>query len=244
MAERVALITSINNEMMNESFELFLAGVSKEEAKERLENLISQIYSAKENIKKTRIVVQNMWYDTAKPLHNEAVDAAKYLSQTERLPIHWALLLTQYKIFSDLCETLGHFYEIRDVVKASQIKEEMGEKWGARNSVLFAVTRTFKSLCDMGVLEKVSSLAYTKKRITVSDPKVVALLFAAVMIAIDRQYLTWETFITHPAIFPFAICNVTQADMAAIPYLTMELMGGQVVFRIKQNIECVVSRSQ
>ncbi len=232
MAERVALITSINNEMMNESFELFIAGVSKEDARERLENSISLIYSAKENIKKTRIVVQNIWYDTTKPLHNEAVDAAKQLSRAERLPIHWALLLMQYKIFFDLSETLGRFFEIRDVVKASQIKEEMGEKWGARNSVLCAVTRTLKSLCDMGVLEKVGSSSYTKNRITVSDPRVVALLFAAVMIAADRQYMTWEAFIAHSAIFPFSICDVTQADMAAVPYLVMERMGEQVVFRV------------
>lgn len=236
MADRVALITSISNEMMNESFELFIAGVSKEAARERLEGSISPIYTAKENIQKTRVVVQNMWYDTTKPLHNEAVDAAKYLSQTERLPIHWALLLTQYKVFFDLCETLGHFFEIRDVVKAAQIKEVMGEKWGARNSVLCAVTRTFKSLCDMGALEKIGSSSYTKNRIEVYDSKAVALLFASVMIASDRQYLTWEAFITHPSIFPFTINNVTQADMAAIPYLAMERMGEHVVFRIKENI--------
>ena len=236
MAERVALITSINNEMLNESFELFIAGVSKEDARERLENSISQIYSAKENIQKTRGVVQNIWYDTTKPLHKESIDAAKNLSQTERLPIHWALLLTQYKMFFDLCESLGRFFEIRDIVKASQIKESMGEKWGARNSVLSAVTRTFKSLFDMGALEKVGISSYSKACISVSDPKSVALLFAAVMIAIDRQYMTWETFITHPAIFPFSITYVTQADMAEVPYLVMERMGGQVVFRINENL--------
>lgn len=236
MADRVALITSINNEMMNESFELFITGVSKETAKERLDGSISQIYTAKENINKTRIVIQNMWYDTTQPLHNEAVDAAQYLSQIERLPIHWALLMTQYKVFFDLCETLGHYFEIRDVVKASQIKEVMGKKWGARNSVLCAVTRTFKSLCDMGAIEKIGSSSYAKKHIVVSDPKVLALLFAAVMIAAGRQYLTWEAFTTHAAIFPFTINDVTQADMAAIPYLIMERMGEQVVFRIKENI--------
>jgi hypothetical protein len=60
----------------------------------------------------------------------------------------------------------------------------------------------------------------------------VALLFGAVMIASDRQYMTWETFITHSTIFPFAICDVTQADMAAVPYLAMERMGDQLVFRV------------
>jgi hypothetical protein len=48
--------------------------------------------------------------------------------------------------------------------------------------------------------------------------------------------MTWESFITHPAIFPFTINNVTQADIAAIPYLSMERMGEQVVFRIMETI--------
>ena len=54
------------------------------------------------------------------------------------------------------------------------------------------------------------------------------------MLATDQQYMTWESFITHPAIFPFAITDVTQADMAAVPYFAMERMGEQVVFRIKE----------
>ena len=235
MAKRVALITSINNEMMNEACELFVSGVPKETARERLEELISNRYTAKENIMKTRIVVQNMWYDTTMPLHDEAVDAAKFLSPSERLPIHWALLLTQYKVFFDLCEILGHFFELRDVVKASQIKQLMGEKWGARNSVLSAVSRTFKTLCDMGVLEKIGSSSYKQKHIVVSDPKVLALLFSSIIIAADRQYMTWEAFITHSVMFPFVIKDVTQADMAAIPYLVMERIGDQIVFRIKDN---------
>lgn len=233
MAERVALITSINIEMMDASFELYVAGVSKEEAKERLDDLISQTYSAKENIQKTRVVIQNMWYDASMPLHNEALDAAKYLSQVERLPIYWALLLTQYKIFFDLCETLGQLFEIRDVVKASQIKDIMSEKWGARNSVLSAVTRTFKTLCDMNVLKRAEKrTTYEKITNKITNEKTIALLFAATILATGQQYMTWESFISHPAIFPFSISNVTQADIAAAPYLAMERMGEQVVFRV------------
>ena len=233
MNERVGLITSINNEMLNESFELFIAGVSKEDARERLENTIAQIYSAKENITKTRLVVQNIWYDTSKPLHNEAVEAAKHLPKIQRLPIHWALLLTQYKIFFDLCDTLGRFFEIRDAVNTSQVKEKISEKWGARNSVLHAVTRTFKSLCDMDTLKRGEKhTTYEKVTHKVFDTKVVAILFAAIILATEQQYMTWEAFINHPAIFPFFICDVTQADIAAAQYLTMERMGEQIVFRV------------
>lgn len=80
-----------------------------------------------------------------------------------------------------------------------------------------------------------SRTSYAKVMHNVSDVKTVALLFAAVMLATKQQYMTWESFITHPAIFPFTINDVTQADMAAIPYLVMERMGEQIVFRIKEN---------
>jgi hypothetical protein len=59
-----------------------------------------------------------------------------------------------------------------------------------------------------------------------------ALLFASILLDTEQQYMTWKRFISYPAIFPFSICDVTQADMAAVSYLAMERMGEQVVFRV------------
>jgi hypothetical protein len=58
---------------------------------------------------------------------------------------------------------------------------------------------------------------YEKCVHTISDHNAVALLFASILLATEQQYMTWESFISHPAIFPFSICDVTQADMAAVP---------------------------
>ena len=206
-------------------------------SKEKLDDIISQKIRSKDNIRKTRTILQNLWYADSDWFHEEAALAARYLSSVERLPVHWALLMNHYPLFTDMCVVMGQLFEIKDTIFATQVKTSIYSKWGARNTLEASLSKNLKSLRDMKVLTNGGSrTSYAKVEHAVSDPKVVAMLFASVMIATEQQYMTWEGFITHPAIFPFYINNVTQADMALISYLGMERMGDHVVFRIKQNI--------
>jgi len=235
MAERVALSKPISLDLLNEVYEEYISGLTKQESKEKLDEIIGQKISSKDNIRKIRTIVQNLWYVDADWFHEEAALAARYLTRVERLPVHWALLMNCYPIFTAMCVVMGQLFEIKDSVSATQIKAAIYSKWGARNTLEASLSKNLKSLRDIETLTYGDSrTSYAKVTHTVSDPKVVALLFAAVMLATEQQYMTWESFITHPVIFPFTINNVTQADMAAIPYLIMERMGEQVVFRIKE----------
>ena len=234
MAERVAFSVPINMDLLNEVYEEYSAGLTKAESQRKLDDIISQGISSGDNIRKTRTICQNLWYDDSDWLHAEALCAAKYLTREERMPVHWALIIKHYPIFTDVCAVLGQLFEIKDSVSAGQIKDEIFRKWGARYTLNTSLSKILKSLRDMGALTHGNGrTTYVRVSHKVADPKVVALLFAAVMLATEQQYMTWESFITHPAIFPFTINDVTQADMAAVPYLTMERMGEQVVFRAK-----------
>lgn len=235
MAERVALSKPISLDLLNEVYEEYIAGLTKQESKEKLDEIISQKISSKDNIRKTRTIVQNLWYVDTDWFHEEASLAARYLTPVERLPVHWALLMNCYPLFTDMCVVMGQLFEIKDSVSATQIKAAIYSKWGARNTLEASLSKNLKSLRDMEALTYGDSrTSYAKVTHKVSDPKVVGLLFAAVMLATEQQYMSWESFITHPVIFPFTINNVTQADMAVIPYVIMERMGDQVVFRIKE----------
>lgn len=234
MAERVAFSKSISLDLLNEAYEELMAGITKKESTARLDEIIGQSITNKVNIKQTRIIVQNVWFNNVDWLHEEAVEIARYLTRVERLPVHWALMLVRFSIFTDLCTVLGHLFELKDSVSATQIKGEVYNKWGARTTLDASLSKNLKSLRDMGVLVRADKYtSYAKVMHTISDSQVAALLFAAVMLATEQQYMTWESFITYPAIFPFTINNVTQSDMTAIPYLAMERMGEHVVFRIK-----------
>jgi len=235
MAERVAFSKPISLDLLNEAYEEFISGITKKESTAKLDDIIGQSITNKVNIKQTRIIVQNVWFNNIDWLHDEAVEVARYQTRIERLPVHWALMLVRFSIFTDLCSVLGHLFELKDSVSATQIKEEIYNKWGARTTLDASLSKNIKTLREMEVLARAEKYtSYSKVMHKVSDPKVVALLFAGVMLATEQQYMTWESFITHPAIFPFAITDVTQADMAAVPYFAMERMGEQVVFRIKE----------
>lgn len=236
MAERVALSKPISLDLLNEVYEEYISGLTKQESKEKLDEIISQKIASKDNIRKIRTIVQNLWYVDSDWFHEAASLAAQYLARIERLPVHWAMLMNCYPLFTDMCVVMGQLFEIKDSVSATQIKAAIYSKWGARNTLEASLSKNLKSLRDMDALTYGDNHAsYAKVTHMVSDPKVIALLFAAVMHATKQQYMTWESFITHPTIFPFTINHVTQADMAAIPYLIMERMGEHVVFRIKMN---------
>jgi len=232
MAERVIFTRSISLDLLNEVYEEYIAGLTKLESKTKLEEIIGQSITDKYNVKKTRAILQNLWFNDTNWFHNEAVAVARYLTRTDRLPVHWAILMVNYPIFTDLCIVLGQLFELKDSVSAAQIKEEIFNKWGARSTLDSSLSRNLKSLRDMGALKRAERhTSYAKITHKVSDPKVVACLFAAVMLGTEQQYMTWECFMSHPAIFPFFISDVTPSDMAAVSYLTMERMGEQIVFR-------------
>lgn len=234
MAERVTLSRSIDLDLLNEVYEQFIAGFTKLESKDKLDEIIGQNISSKDNIRKTRTILQNLWFVDIDWFHKVASATARDLTRIERLPIHWAMLMTCYPLFTDLCVVLGQLFQLKDLVSATQIKEAIYSKWGARTTLDASLSKNLKSLRDMGTLTRTEKYtSYAKVTHKVSDYKVAAVLFAAVMLATEQQYMTWENFISHPAIFPFVVCDITQADIAAVPYLTMERMGEHVVFRFK-----------
>jgi len=245
MAERVIFTRSINLDLLDEVYEEYIAGLTKLESKTKLEDIIGQSITDKYNINKTRAILQNLWFIETNWFHDEAVAAARYLARTDRLPVHWAVLMVTYPIFTDLCVVLGQLFELKDSVSAAQIKEEIFNKWGARSTLDSSLSRNLKSLRDMGVLKRTERYtSYAKITHKVSDPKVVACLFAAVMLGAGKQYMTWESFMAHPAVFPFSISDIIPSDMAAVSYLTMERMGEQIVFRTRFSTDQTINSTK
>ena len=137
-------------------------------------------------------------------------------------------------MFFDLSTVIGDLFSYRDEITLGQIRNRIIEKWGARETLQNALPKNIQTYKELTAIDAGKAPgSYLKGNITVDDPHIVQLLVAALLEQSGREYMRWEDILQHPALFPFHIQHVTQADMAACEYLLLERMGDDVVIRCK-----------
>jgi hypothetical protein len=234
MAEKVGLSRNFKLEWLDLVADCQLAHLTKEEAQERLDEMIRQTINAKDNVRKTRTIILNLWYNTDDWYQSSCIAACQRIMKLERLPLHWALLMIRYPVFFDLCVVIGTMLDYREDVSLGHIRERIYEKWGARATLTHSLSKNIQSLRDIGVLEATKSPGiYRATKTIVTDRIIASILVVAVIECSGCNYLNWGEIIHHPALFPFQIEHVSQADVAACDRLTLEKMGDDVVLRIK-----------
>ena len=234
MAEFVGFITNTKPEWMDLAYQCRINDLSKEEAKPKIEEQVALTYSAKENILKTRRVLETMFYDEPSWILEDSLKIYRTLTEEQRLPLFWALLISNFPIFYDTCKSVGAISEYRENVTILQVREMVYERWGARNIIHQAVKKVFQTMKDLGIiLAKNKPGIFALANHPVSDSRLVNYLVVAVLTAVNASYMTWENIIGNRALFPFEIKHVTQADAAACEKLCLERMGDDVVIRVK-----------
>ena len=235
MAEHVGFITNMKPEWMDLAYQCRINGLSKEEAKPLIEEKAALTYKAKENILKTRRVLETVFYDIPSWIIEDSLPIYRALTEEQKLQLYWALLISCFPVFYDTCRSIGTIAEYRDVVTITQARQPVYERWGARNIIHQAVKKVFQTLKDFGVIvatDKPGSFVLTKHQ--VSDARLVNYLVVAVLTATNSSYMTWENIIGNRALFPFTISHVTQADAAACDRLCLERMGDDIVIRVRE----------
>ena len=234
MAEYVGFITNMKPEWMDLAFNCKINGLSKEDAKPLIEEAAAVTYSAKENILKTRRVLETVFYDTDSWILENSLDDYRSMTSEQRLPLYWSLLVSTFPIFYDTCKSIGTLAEYRETITLTQARQPVYDKWGSRNIIHQAVKKVFQTLKDFEMLStsgKPGTFSLVSHR--VSDRNLVNYLAVAILSASNSEYLTWEAIVGNRALFPFIVEHVTQADAAACEMLCLERMGDDVVIRMK-----------
>lgn len=233
MAERVAFTKSVTLDWLSAAAEFAVAGCSRKAAGDKLNGIIGQSLTNQVNIKQTRIILLKAWFDSEPALRNKALESYHRVSTNEKAAIHWALLMSEYPIFFDLCESIGYMMTFKDTVTLAQIKEQVYTKWGERSTLGISLPKNIKTLRELGALtthERVGT--YQRRQHIIHDHSVVWMLLYATLRSGRQGYLPWEAFVSHPALFPFVIDCVAEADMASLPLIMMDRYNGQTVFRL------------
>lgn len=235
MNKQVGLARNFTIGWLNEAADCQRFGKTITEAHEHLDEMLSQSLTSKDNIRKTRDILLNVWYRNESPFQEKAIQLLNEITTGDRLPIHWALLLIRYPIFLDLVAVIGSLLKYRDDVKLAQIKEKVFELWGARETLVHSLSKNLQSLKDIGVLEPIGrDGTYRPISYKIDDVQIVSLICATIIKVTSHEYMSWEEICQHPALFPFQIENVTQNDVAASDMLSLERVGDTVVLRLKE----------
>ena len=83
MAERVGFISNVTPEWLDTAFSCVQSGKNEAEANEVLNDLISQVFTAKENIGKSRRVLDMLFYGPDSWMLQKAISTGKDLTNIE-----------------------------------------------------------------------------------------------------------------------------------------------------------------
>lgn len=230
MAEMVGLSLNIRLEWMELAANCRASGKSEEEAYPILNEKIGETIRSSTSLRRARAILFKMWYRPEDWFLDAGTRAAEGLTADERIGIHWALLLMRYPVFYDLCVVIGSLFDYRDEITLTQIRNRIFEKWGARNTLQNCLPKNIQTFKELKAITAAKSLGtYRKNTMVMNNADIMHLLCAAIIERSGKQYMTWEQLIQHPAIFPFKVENLTQADIAPSAQFRLAHMGDDVV---------------
>ena len=136
-------------------------------------------------------------------------------------------------------EARDAFELLRRMTAAGEVnraEERLFDLRGPTAPLLTSLPQTSPTLNELQAIETTQEKGKYKKHITIiREPKTIELLSIAIIQRFGQGGLTWEDILQHPALFPFQIENVTQADMAASEKLHLEKMGGRIIIVAKND---------
>jgi len=236
MAERIGLSKNVTLEWMELAANCKLSGKTQDEAYPILNEKIGETIHSPVNSKQIRVILFNMWYRPEDWFLDASTTAAENLPTDERIGVHWALLLKRYQVFYDLCAVIGGLFDYRDEITLAQIRNRIFEKWGARDTLQNCLSKNIQTFKELKSLNAAGAPGtYHRNTMVLNNAKIMQLMCAAIIERSGREYMTWEDIIQSPALFPFRVENLTQADMASCEHLVLERMGDDVVLRVIDN---------
>ena len=235
MAEEVGFARNINIEWLNAVAECKLRGDTREEAADKLNALIGESIKSKDNIRKTRTILLRIWYDADDVATGVAEQEFRNADAAGKLAIHWAMILMEYPVFADLCNVIGHMFDLRDEISTALIQEKMYEKWGERGTLLHSISKNIQTLKDIGAMKPCNKAGlYTYEKYTLTSGRVGALLIYAALKVLNKKYMGWFGLSECSLLYPFSFENLTEADVAAYDFLELNRFDGNMVFCVSE----------
>lgn len=218
-------------------------GLSTVEIRALLDELLSHTIAVNTTSKKSSrykrlAILMTTWVIPRRELagfRDYALIVLKDVLPSERVLVHYAILLATYPFFALVAGHAGRLLRLQDQCSMDQLKRRCREELGQRDTVSYAVTRVTKTLTDWNLMAKTESMGiYAQIRpIKVVSQNLVSLLTEAVLISSKEEDALAEAILGAPALFPADLIDnsIASIDKSGRLSLTKNHFGG---FRLRR----------
>ena len=230
MAKMVGLSRSIKLEWLNKTADLVVEGKNEKEIKDELNEYLAYEIKSPTNLRKTREILMYIWIksgDDFGDLRNKALEVYKHDS-SNKMAIHWCLMIAAYPVFSDVCALLGKLTNIQDTFTTSWLKEKLFEIWGERTTLLHSSDKILQTLKYIGSIESIKAGTYKIKKYVINDSETIALLIMTIFSTNENAYFEVAEIPNTPQMFPFDFM-VSHEWLHNSNYFSLNNFGGKVV---------------
>ena len=206
MAKMVGLSRNLKLQWLNKVVELVLEGLPENDIHDQLNDYLSYEISSPTNIRKTREILMYIWvYDNqfSAKLKEEALSLIKNYPDYA-LEIHWCMMLAAYPVFDDMCKLIGKMGEFQDEITLAQVKQKLFDEWGERTTLFHSIDKLIATLKAIDVLVCDKPGKYHIKKHKVSNIKISAFMFYAMMLIDDGGYYPFIEVNNSTYLFPFS----------------------------------------
>lgn len=233
MAKMIGLSRPIKLEWLNKTAELVLEGKDETQIKDELNEYLSFEIKSAINLRKTREILMTIWVRTPEELSTLkqlALEAYKD-EKSNKLALHWSMMLVAYPVFCDVCALIGKLTNIQDTFTTSWLKEKLFEMWGERTTLFHSSDKILQTLKLIGAIENEKVGVYRIKKYPVTDSKTIQVLLLAILSLKEKAYYEVVELSSVPQTFPFEY-SVSYEWLHDSDLFTLSNFGGKIMLTV------------
>lgn len=193
----------------------------KDALQELLKDKVSVGSQAKRgNREKIITILLKTWLTVPKELEalrDEGLEHLKRVPRSDRLIIHWGMVMAVYPFWSSVAVQVGRLLRLQDSVAAAHVQRRVREQYGERETVSRSARRVLRSYLDWGVLEETESKGiYTiGTTLYIDDTRLVSWLTETALHARVNGSAPLRDLLDSPSFFPFRIKPIHAESLVA-----------------------------
>lgn len=199
----------ITLDWLDQTAKWVIEGKSAKNVHELIDDYLAPYIQGDTSKRKTKNVLSGVWVksDGVNPrFKKHAQQLYAMANPSEKLTIHFGLVVASYPFFYSLCRILGRLFKLQDDISNDEFYRRVVETHGDRESIKRAAARFLQSLVAWGVLDgsdkaKVKSVS----KIKIDDPRLATWLLEAAMYSNDKETISLDALLADPAFFVFDI---------------------------------------